>query len=194
MSSDLSPKAAEIAAVARQLLAARGYHGFSYADIAERVHISKPSIHHHYPSKLTLVCAVVDGYRAEARAGLETLQALGDAREQLGAYIGYWTHCLRERTLPICVCVMLASEMPGLPEEVALKVRQHFEEVSRWLASVMSRGAALGQLRLAAAPDIEARCFDAGIQGAMISARTFDDPEVFATVAAAQLARLVPSA
>lgn len=60
---ELSPKAVEIIAHARSLLEAGGYNGFSYADISARVHISKASIHHHFPSKAELVRVVVARYR-----------------------------------------------------------------------------------------------------------------------------------
>ena len=75
MASELSPTAAQIVASARSLLATRGYNGFSYADIAEAVGISKPSIHHHFPSKAELVKVVVAQYREEARQGLAARSA-----------------------------------------------------------------------------------------------------------------------
>lgn len=68
-----SPKAREIMANTRQLLTVGGYKSFSYADLAERVGIRKASIHHHFPSKEDLVHAVVQEYRAEARAGMEAM-------------------------------------------------------------------------------------------------------------------------
>jgi TetR/AcrR family transcriptional repressor of nem operon len=74
MAPELSPTAAQIVASARALLATRGYNGFSYADIAEAVGISKPSIHHHFPSKAELVRRVVEGYRAEALEGMSGLR------------------------------------------------------------------------------------------------------------------------
>jgi TetR/AcrR family transcriptional repressor of nem operon len=37
--------------VAEELLLTRGYNGFSYNDIAEKVGIRKASIHYHFPSK-----------------------------------------------------------------------------------------------------------------------------------------------
>ncbi|REM97679.1 TetR/AcrR family transcriptional regulator, partial [Mycobacterium tuberculosis] len=55
MKEPLSPKAVEIVGHARSLLESGGYNGFSYADIAARVNISKASIHHHFPSKAELV-------------------------------------------------------------------------------------------------------------------------------------------
>ena len=90
MAPDLSPKAAEIATHARALLAAGGYNGFSYADIADRVHISKASIHHHFPSKARLVEVVVAQYRAEARDGLAALSQLPDPRAALTALVDFW--------------------------------------------------------------------------------------------------------
>ncbi len=59
MTVELSPRATEIAEHARQLLAAGGYNGFSYADLSERVRVGKASIHHHFPSKVDLVLTVV---------------------------------------------------------------------------------------------------------------------------------------
>ena len=49
MTVELSPRATELAEHARQLLAAGGYNGFSYADLSEKVGIGKASIHHHFP-------------------------------------------------------------------------------------------------------------------------------------------------
>lgn len=62
----LSPKAEEIIRYTTELLAVGGYNSFSYADIAEIVGISKPSIHHHFPSKAELVRSAVTRYRAAA--------------------------------------------------------------------------------------------------------------------------------
>ena len=74
MIRELSPKAAEIAAHTRRLLASGGYNSFSYADLSDRVRISKASIHHHFPSKAVLVETVVAQYREEARQGLAQLE------------------------------------------------------------------------------------------------------------------------
>ena len=41
---------------------ARGFDGFSYADLAADVGISKASIHHHFASKATLAVALMQRY------------------------------------------------------------------------------------------------------------------------------------
>jgi TetR/AcrR family transcriptional repressor of nem operon len=191
MDTELSPKAAEIVACARSLLAAGGYNGFSYADISAAVNISKPSIHHHFASKAELVRVVVMRYRTEVRAGVAALeQQVPDPMAQLQAYTDYWSGCIREGSLPFCVCAMLAAELPAIPADVADEVRGHFSELSAWLASVLARGAAQKVFFLQATPEEEARTFMATVHGAMLSARAFGDAAMFPQIVQPLLRRL----
>ena len=191
MGSELSPKAAEIAACARSLIALRGYNGFSYADIAEAVGITKASIHHHFPSKAELVRRVVVDYRAEAAAGLAALATqVSDPADRLQAWTRFWQDCLRERTLPFCICAMLSTEMPTIPDDVGAEVRGHFDDLSQWLAATLAAGARTGRFTLHAAPAVEALAFMAAIHGAMISARAYGDAAVFTSISQGLLARL----
>ena len=191
MGSELSPKAAEIAACARSLIALRGYNGFSYADIADAVGITKASIHHHFPSKAELVRRVVVDYRAEAAAGLAVLATqVADPHDRLQAWTRFWQDCLRERTLPFCICAMLSTEMPTIPEDVGAEVRGHFDDLSQWLAATLADGARTGRFTLHATPAAEAFGFMAAIHGAMISARAYGDAAVFTSISQGLLDRL----
>lgn len=191
MASAFSPTAAQIVASARSLLATRGYNGFSYADIAEAVGISKPSIHHHFPSKAELVRRVVVGYREEAQAGMTALnEQVADPVARLQAWTHYLQTCLRDGTLPFCICAMLATEMPIIPDEVGAVVRGHFDDLSGWLAALFTEGAHAGRFTLHADAPAEALGFMATIHGAMISARAYQDPALFATISDALVARL----
>jgi TetR/AcrR family transcriptional repressor of nem operon len=191
MDAELSPKATEIVACARSLLAAGGYNSFSYADISELVHISKASIHHHFPSKAELVQTVVERYREEGRVGLAAMeQQVPDPVGQLQAYTDYWTTCIREGSSPFCICAMLAAELPTIPGEVAEEVRGHFSDLATWLASVLSRGAAQGVVFLQNSPEAEALAFMATVHGAMLSARAHADPAVFPAIVQPLMRRL----
>lgn len=191
MYADLSPRATEIADQTTLLLAAGGYHGFSYADISERVKIGKASIHHHFPSKAELVQTVVARYRAQARDGMAALDRHHhDPVEQLKAYTGYWSKCIREGTSPICICAMLAAELPAIPPEVADEVRAHFQDLSAWLVSVLKKGSANGQFRLQGTPANEAKAFMAIVHGAMLSARAFGNPKTFDSITQGAISQL----
>ncbi|SNS00779.1 transcriptional regulator, TetR family [Methylobacillus rhizosphaerae] len=191
MNTELSPKAAEIIAHTRSLLEAGSYNSFSYADISARVHISKASIHHHFPSKAELVRVVVARYRIEARAGMAVLnQQLADPLDALKAYVNYWSKCIKDGTSSFCICALLAAEMPTIPEEVAAEVQGHFEDLSTWLTSIFAKGVAEGKFHLKDSPAIEARGFMASVHGAMLAARGFGDPQAFETLAQLSINRL----
>ncbi|TCK16695.1 TetR family transcriptional regulator [Ancylobacter aquaticus] len=176
---------------ARALIAAGGYNGFSYADIAKTVGIRNASIHHHFPAKADLVRVLVARYRQEAETGLAELERhVDDPAERLRAYVGYWSACIADGSAPICICALLASELPALPETVAVEVRAHFRGLSAWLASVLQSGSRQGRLRLTGSAEAEAELFMATVHGAMLSARAYGDPGAFNLVTRPLLERL----
>ena len=189
--SNLSTTSDEILDCARSLIVAGGYNGFSYADIAEAVGIRKASIHHHFPSKVDLVRTLVARYRGEAVAGLSKLELqASDPLDQLRFYLGYWEACIADANAPFCVCALLASQLPVLPEPIGLEVRAHFLSLSKWLTAVLERGAQNGQLKLTNTPHAEAEAFMATVHGAMLSARAYGDAKAFVVATGPLLQRL----
>ncbi|EMD1678293.1 TetR/AcrR family transcriptional regulator [Klebsiella variicola subsp. variicola] len=190
--SERSPKAREIMINTRQLLTAGGYKSFSYADLAERVGIRKASIHHHFPGKEDLVKAVVQEYRAEARAGMAAMdRQIDDPLAKVKGYAGFWSACIKDGTSPFCICVMLAVELPSLPAEIAAEVTGHFSDLSDWLAALLRAGEARGIFLLNETAEAEARTLMAGIHGAMLAARAFNNPAVFDQIASPLINKVV---
>lgn len=187
--SNLSTTSDDILACARSLIVAGGYNGFSYADISEVVGIRKASIHHHFPSKVDLVRTLVARYREDAEAALAQL-AFQEPVDQLRAYTGYWAACIGDGTRPFCVCALLASEIPVLPPEIVLEVRAYFRTFSAWLTSVMERGAKQEALTLSGTARSEAETFIATVHGAMLSARAYGDPAIYAVITQPLIERL----
>lgn len=180
---------------ARTLIVNGGYSGFSYADIADIVGIKKASIHHHFPTKADLVRTLVSQYRQQAEAAIAHMdQEITDPVEQLKAYTGYWNKCIADMSTPICVCALLASQLPMLPDEVASEVRAHFKMFAKWLASVMKRGAKQGTIHLSSSADAEGETFLATVHGAMLSARATGEPAVFKFITTTLLHRLTATA
>ena len=55
-----TPAATAILDVAERLAQTRGYNGFSYADIAAELGVTKASLHYHFPSKAEFPRAHLD--------------------------------------------------------------------------------------------------------------------------------------
>lgn len=188
-----STTAEDILRCARTLIIAGGYNGFSYADIAQVVGIRNASIHHHFPSKSVLVSTLVAWHRKESEAGIAELERrVSDPAEQLRAYIAYWEACIPDAASSFCVCALLATQIPVLPDEVTLEVRAHFRALSAWLASVLERGAKQGSLHFTGTAKGEAEQFMATVHGAMLSARAYGDAKIFSLVTRPLLERLIP--
>ncbi|HSI85435.1 MAG: TetR/AcrR family transcriptional regulator [Candidatus Methylacidiphilales bacterium] len=181
----------EILQCARHLIVKGGYNGFSYSDIAKIVGIRNASIHHHFHTKAELVRALLVGYRKDVESGLAGLERQSSGPlELLRAYVAIWAACITDGTAPVCICALLASEIPVLPEEVVFEVRAHFRYLSAWLTSVLERAAAQGSVRLQGTARQEAELFMATIHGAMMSARAYGDTRAFGDVAQVAVARL----
>ncbi|QPF83264.1 TetR/AcrR family transcriptional regulator [Bradyrhizobium genosp. L] len=178
--------------VAQSLIVAGGYNAFSYADISDAIGIRKASIHHHFPTKAELVAVLVDRYRQQTEAGLKAVQEqFSSPADQLQSYLNFWRTCIRDASLPFCVCAMLAGEMQMLPDEVASRVRAYFHHLARWLASVLQAGSEQQLFRLDKRPDEEAHVLMASVHGAMLSARALSDPGLFSAIVDAQIGRLL---
>lgn len=168
---------------ARSSIVAGGYNGFSYADIAAVVGIRKASIHHHFPTKVDLVRTMVQQYRKEAETGIAEIERhVADPLEQLRSYTGYWESCIGDPESSYCLCALLATQIPVLPEEIVFEVRAYFRALSAWLTSVLERGARQGSITLTDDTHSEAEALMAAVHGAMLAARAYGDPQAFAAI------------
>jgi TetR/AcrR family transcriptional repressor of nem operon len=184
---------ARILDVAERLVQQRGYNAFSYADIANELELTKASLHYHFSSKATLGLALVDRYSTRFLAALTTIaDTEPTAAARLAAYASLYLAVLRQHRM--CLCGMLAAEYLTLPEPMRAAVLTHFEKNEEWLASAFVAGEHDGSLAPADNPVDEAAALISAIEGAMLLARAFDDPERFERSARRLLAALEPAA
>lgn len=175
--------AQQIIEISLALMIERGYNAFSYADITERLEIRKASIHYHFPNKSDLGRAVVIYYRALVQQGLNQIeQASDDPRRQLAMYIEQVHKQMREENF-FCLCTLFAAELPTLPENVRDEVQGYFRDQATWFSALLTSGRAKGIFTFGGDPEIEAQSVVAAMQGAMIAARTYQDPERFRAIA-----------
>lgn len=189
---DETRTAARILDVAEQLVQDRGFNGFSYADVAAKLRITKAALHYHFAGKADLGEALVARYAdrfAEALAAMD--EGPGDAAAKLAAYAGLYLQVLREHRM--CLCGMLAAEYQTLPLPMRDAVIGFFDQNEHWLEGVLEQGRADGSLAFAGAARDAARMVVGGLEGAMLVARPYGDIDRFQTVAANLLAGLAPS-
>jgi TetR/AcrR family transcriptional repressor of nem operon len=153
--------------------------------------VRKASIHHHFPTKADLVKATVALHRDATRRGLQSLDGMtADPLQRLVAYSRFWAECIEGSNPPICICALLAAELPAVPAEVADEVKGHFTDLHAWVASNMEQGESQGKMQLDGTPSAEASVFIASIHGAMLSARATGDASLFWQIAQQATERL----
>jgi TetR/AcrR family transcriptional regulator, transcriptional repressor for nem operon len=165
-------------AVAERLVQSRGFNGFSYADIAAELQISKASLHYHFPGKAELGEALIARYASRFAAALQAIDAAAAAAPaKLDAYAELHADVVRGNGM--CLCGMLAAEYRTLPEPMRDAVVGFFDENEVWLEAVLEQGREQGTLHFTGAARATARMIVSGLEGAMLVARPYADPARF---------------
>lgn len=181
-----SVKKIEILDCAEEIIQRRGYNGFSYADIAEKVGIRKASIHHHFATKADLGVAVVQRYRERFASYLADVDQNGkNWLDKMRKYTKLYAAVLDAERL--CLCGMLASDIETLPKVLKKAIREFFTDNVAWISRVMAQhDKSLSTKRLT---DVSWSII-ATLQGAIIMAKMLDKPELFAAASKELLAQL----
>ncbi len=171
-------KAEQIMDLAQEMVQKRGYHGFSYRDLAERLGIRSASVHYHFPHKADLAVALLERVQEGFDEALEGIDAAGgSAPERLRRFAGLFrqTFAGGDRLCPIC---MLASGQETVPEPVRSRVARFWDRAIDWLEDVLKAGSGEGTLRFDAPARVVAFGLLAILEGGMVIARASEDPEM----------------
>jgi len=175
--------------VAERLMQVRGYNGFSYADIASTLRVTKASLHYHFPSKAELGTRLMECYTHGFLAALAEIDATStSARERLERYISIYSDVLANNRM--CLCGMLAAEYATLPKSIKAEVTRFFDANETWLTGVLEEGKQTASVKFSG-PSLEAaRVLIAALEGAMMLARSYGDVERFERAGKRLLAEL----
>ncbi|MCL4243274.1 MAG: TetR/AcrR family transcriptional regulator [Dehalococcoidia bacterium] len=170
--------AQEILDVAESLAQTRGYNGFSYADISHVLGITKASLHYHFPTKEALGQALMERYAEEFRLALARIaETASSALEMVERYVALYRDVLVVGRL--CLCGMFAAEVTTLPPGIQDRVRAFFDMNEQWLSDAFARGRHEGTLRIEQDAAEGARLFMGALEGAMLVARSYGQPQRF---------------
>ena len=181
--------AARILDSAERLVQSRGFNGFSYADVAAELGVTKASLHYHFPGKAELGEALIGRYAARFAEALEEIDAGGgDAPAKLAAYARIYGDVLRDKRM--CLCGMLAADYDTLPEPMRDAVLHFFDANEGWLTNVLEQGQAEGSIHLDGSAGDAAQALVGGLEGALLIARPYGEVARFEAAATQLLTSL----
>jgi TetR/AcrR family transcriptional repressor of nem operon len=164
--------------VAKRLVQQRGVNGFSYADIAKEVGVSKPSLHHHFATKSDLIVRLLEHYTDQLIDYLRGLDSESlPAKKKVEGYFDLYRHTLSCDRL--CLGGMLAAEALTLEDEVQKPLSRFFEYQQTWLEKTLQKGEADGVFHLALPAGKQAKLMIAALQGALVVSRGSEDEAFF---------------
>jgi len=172
----------QILDVAEGIVRSRGYNAFSYADVASIVGLSKASLHHHFPTKADLGLELVTRFEEnvlDALAEIDNSDA--DNVTKLREYAAIFEVSLLENKM--CLCGMLAAEHETLSDEMQNAISVFFERNEAWVAGVLEKGKASGELEFSGTALDQAQLFIASLQGALQIAKSMNSLQRIKSVA-----------
>jgi TetR/AcrR family transcriptional repressor of nem operon len=183
--------ASQILDVAERLAQTRGFNGFSYADIAAELGITKASLHYHFPGKADLGRAIIERYSMEFAAALEGINTSGVAAPVvLERYVELYARVLRDGR--ICLCGMLAAEYATLPDAMQQAIRTFFEDNEALAGSPVRGGGTRPDARVPGQPERRGASAHRGARGCDAARASLRRPGAFLPVGGAPAARIRP--
>jgi TetR/AcrR family transcriptional regulator, transcriptional repressor for nem operon len=125
---------------ARHFLQCRGYNGFSYKDISQKLGIKNAAIHNYYPKKEDLVAALLEDSRKKLAANIaQIVESGGSSREQLQYYFDYALTEFDEGK-SICPPGSVILDFEELPEKVKMQNLLLLDNILAWISRVLKTG------------------------------------------------------
>lgn len=163
----------ELLAHAEDLVRRRGYSGFSFADVSERAGVTKASIHYHFPTKDTLVAALILAYRTRYAQSLRAIESeYGGALDRIEAYGRLYLMGLEEGRG--CLCAALTAELENLPAGLRSGTADFFREHLAWIERIYAEGLSRGEVNANLCSSAAARVVLASLEGALMMERLLE--------------------
>ena len=175
---DATSTATQILDVAERLVQERGFNGFSYADVARELGVTKAALHYHFASKAELGDALIERYAERFLDALSEVDGVpSEAPAKLRSYAQLYADVFRDERM--CLCGMLAADYATLPDPMRERVVRFFDDNEVWLSRVLEDGRKAGTISFNGPARPVARTLIGGLEGAMLVARPYHDLKRF---------------
>jgi TetR/AcrR family transcriptional repressor of nem operon len=163
----------QILEAAQELIQTQGYTGFSYQDLAARLGIAKPTLHHHFPTKEALGLALIESYRDMLHQMKEGIAAQSDLpSEQLRFFLRFGDEDAQHKEHTICPGGALHANFETFPESMKKATCALSGEMHDWMTDLLRRGREAGDIRFEGTPEDQAWWLTSALMGGRQTART----------------------
>lgn len=175
----------DILELAETLFHERGFNGFSYQDIADKLGVKSAAIHYHYPSKADLGVAIIQRMRDLIRRAHDNFETQGtDPRAGLEAYFAYYLQHLCHKCHSICTVGIMAAELNTVPDVMRSEAQGLVRDIHELLTHMLTLGRERGLLTFQGAPKDRAIAVVCTVGGATQFARIAERPDILETAIA----------
>ena len=141
-----------------------GYKAFSYQDLADRLGVSKPAIHHHFATKDTLGLALIQLYDAHFSSLVGQVEAEGrSAGEQVFAFL--WLDGGPTTGCDICPLGALQMHFETFSSAMQRATIELSQRMHGWLAEKLAEARTEGEVQSWGTPEQQAVFLMASTQG-----------------------------
>ena len=158
---------------AQALIQRGGANAMSYQHISDSIGIRKASIHHHFPTKDSLLEALIQRYTTYFLGLVDSIVGSEkDPASKLRAYASLFEATLSEGTQDkACLCGMLGAELSTLGSPAAAGVRRFYRENEARLVRILEEGKAQGQFHYKGDATLVAAMIFSLLEGGALVAR-----------------------
>ncbi len=155
-----------------------GFAGTSMGQLTEAIGLEKGGIYNHFPSKEALALQAFDYAVGLTAARLaEALAGKQGAVDRLLAIVGVLEHYVDNPTLPGgCPILNTAIEADDAYPPLRERARAAMTDWHKLIGSTVKAGVQRGELRPEADPRVVASVLTAGMEGALMLSKLYDDP------------------
>lgn len=160
----------QILEVTAELLEHKSFAAFSYQDLAERLEISKASVHHHFATKEQLGLALIGFYRANSERIMAEIMAGRTPGDAVRTMLEASESVLLDGS-HVCPSAAFEVDAAGLTDSLRDAMKAFQTEFHTLLAGLLEAGRRGDELKFAGEPSDQAAMILAALQGARESSR-----------------------
>ena len=170
---------AELIQAARIIIQTKGFHAFTFQDLADKLKIRKPSIYHYFPTKADLGVDILEDGVVWFNCWCQELKAKNPSPlKKIEAYLKFF-HYLSGDGKRVCPGGAFMIIWPILPGKLQKAVKKIIAVQIEWLKETLEQGRKSGEITEKGGPEEQAQMILASLQGGLQTSRAQGDPTYF---------------